>query len=306
MWALAIFFALSALVYFPSFSSLLAILMVGIVIPIPKWQDILAKFVHGKLKIIIAVSLALLTIFTAPTADVDVTTDNNPTITTENTTESVTEPAEEEITATESVGEATTETTKEPTEAVATEATTEPAVEVTTEVTTAPTTEPATEATTEPTTAPTTEPATEATTEPVTVPTTEPTIEPTTAPITEPPHSHSFSDVTCTAPKTCSCGATEGTASGHNWEDATCLAPMTCSVCGATSGTAMGHAFSNGDCTQCGEDDPNYVYETLVWIPTKGGKKYHSHAGCSNMEDPEQVTKSEAEDLGFEPCKRCY
>lgn len=47
-------------------------------------------------------------------------------------------------------------------------------------------------------------------------------------------------------------------------------------------------------------------YEVMVWIPTKGGKKYHTYAGCSNMDDPEYVTKEEAEELGFTPCKRCH
>jgi hypothetical protein len=41
-------------------------------------------------------------------------------------------------------------------------------------------------------------------------------------------------------------------------------------------------------------------------VPTKGGKKYHTNPGCSNMEDPEKVTLDEAEDLGFTPCKRCH
>ena len=43
----------------------------------------------------------------------------------------------------------------------------------------------------------------------------------------------------------------------------------------------------------------------LVWIPTNGGKKFHSHAGCSNMKDPRQVSRGEAESLGFTACKRC-
>lgn len=45
--------------------------------------------------------------------------------------------------------------------------------------------------------------------------------------------------------------------------------------------------------------------ETMVWIPSSGSK-YHSHSGCSNMNNPTQVTKSEAESRGFAPCKRCY
>ena len=43
----------------------------------------------------------------------------------------------------------------------------------------------------------------------------------------------------------------------------------------------------------------------MVWIP-KSGSKYHSNPGCSNMKNPSQVTKQEAENQGYEPCKKCY
>ncbi len=43
-----------------------------------------------------------------------------------------------------------------------------------------------------------------------------------------------------------------------------------------------------------------------VWIPTNGGKKYHSRPGCSNMKNPKEVTQEEAIRQGFGPCKRCY
>lgn len=46
--------------------------------------------------------------------------------------------------------------------------------------------------------------------------------------------------------------------------------------------------------------------EQYVWIPTKGGKKYHDNASCSGMNGPRQVTVSDAAALGFKPCKRCY
>ena len=59
----------------------------------------------------------------------------------------------------------------------------------------------------------------------------------------EPIHTHSFSDATCTQPKTCSCGATDGNALGHN--------------------------FENGTCTRCGDKDPNYK---LTSIFNKNGK----------------------------------
>ena len=46
--------------------------------------------------------------------------------------------------------------------------------------------------------------------------------------------------------------------------------------------------------------------ETLVWIPTNGGTKYHSKSSCSNMDNPQQVTLSEAQARGFTACKKCY
>lgn len=97
---------------------------------------------------------------------------------------------------------------------------------------------------------------------------------------TTPVHVHSFSLATCTDPATCACGATQGSPNDHN--------------------------FTGGKCASCGMADPDFQQTTNVWIPTKGGKKYHKSASCSNMKNPEEVTKSEAESRGFEPCKRCY
>ncbi len=167
------------------------------------------------------------------------------------------------------------------------------------QTTTAPIQESVTDA---PTTLPTKE--TEPTTTP-TEPTTAPT-EPTTEP-TEPVHLHEYLAATCTAPKTCqSCGETVGSALGHKWKDATCSEPKTCSVCGTTSGLTAGHNFHDGECTACGKSDPGYVAEVMVWIPTKGGKKYHSKSSCSNMDNPQRVTISEAKRQGFTACKKCY
>lgn len=44
----------------------------------------------------------------------------------------------------------------------------------------------------------------------------------------------------------------------------------------------------------------------LVWVPVKGGKKYHSKSSCSNMVNPMQVTVEHAVANGYTPCKRCY
>ena len=45
--------------------------------------------------------------------------------------------------------------------------------------------------------------------------------------------------------------------------------------------------------------------EEMVWIPSSGSK-YHNNPNCSNMNNPTQVTESEALSQGYEPCKRCY
>jgi hypothetical protein len=101
-----------------------------------------------------------------------------------------------------------------------------------------------------------TEVPTTSATESVTISTTPPVTVPTTPPITEPPHTHDFKPATCTAPKTCSCGATEGTANGHRWEEATYATPKICSVCNATEGNPIevpnkenyhGHVYTGGE-----------------------------------------------------------
>ncbi len=45
--------------------------------------------------------------------------------------------------------------------------------------------------------------------------------------------------------------------------------------------------------------------ETYVWI-TSGGKCYHSSSSCSNMKNPQKVTKDEAESKGKSRCPKCY
>lgn len=132
----------------------------------------------------------------------------------------------------------------------------------------------------------------------------ETTVEETTA---ETEHSHSFAEATCTKPETCTeCGETSGKAAGHDWEDATCEDPKTCAVCGKETGSVAAHDYEDGKCRWCGKVKSSSGGKDMVWIPTKGGKKYHSTKTCSNMDDPDHVTKEEAEDLGFTPCKKCY
>ena len=43
----------------------------------------------------------------------------------------------------------------------------------------------------------------------------------------------------------------------------------------------------------------------MVWIP-QSGTKYHSYSDCSNMKNPSQITRTQAEAQGYTPCKRCW
>lgn len=118
---------------------------------------------------------------------------------------------------------------------------------------------------------------------------------------------HSWQDATCEDPKKCaSCSETEGSAAGHDWKTATCTAPKTCSVCKEETGSTAKHTYKSGKCSFCGISEPGYSDGPMVWIPTRGGTKYHSRSDCSNMIDPDYVTLSRAIALGFTACKRCH
>lgn len=60
----------------------------------------------------------------------------------------------------------------------------------------------------------------------------------------KPTHTHKFSPATCTSPKKC--------------------------VCGATEGAAQGHRYINGSCNVCGAKDPNYVVSYTDITKKKG------------------------------------
>ena len=49
------------------------------------------------------------------------------------------------------------------------------------------------------------------------------------------------------------------------------------------------------------------IEDVMVWLPATG-EKYHNKNNCGRMnpDKTRQVTKSEAERLGYEPCSKCY
>lgn len=83
------------------------------------------------------------------------------------------------------------------------------------------------------------------------------------------------------------------------------------------TGSSTGNGSNNNTGSDAGNDTGNSGSEVtvpisedtqgnLVWVPTKGGTKYHNKATCSGMKDPKQVTVEHAEANGYTPCKKCY
>lgn len=42
-----------------------------------------------------------------------------------------------------------------------------------------------------------------------------------------------------------------------------------------------------------------------VWVPVRGGKKYHKKSECSGMIDPVWVNIPHATELGYTACMKC-
>lgn len=78
---------------------------------------------------------------------------------------------------------------------------------------------------------------------------------------------------------------------------------------GTNNTTANITAGSDGS-TQSSDNGGTTVTEqdnqsNTVWV-TEKGKKYHNKSTCSGMKSPIEISKEQAEQQGYEPCKRCY
>lgn len=75
------------------------------------------------------------------------------------------------------------------------------------------------------------------------------------------------------------------------------------------TGTA-GYSQSQAAVSEQPAADPAPQVQTqngTVYIASSGnGTKYHSNPSCSRMKDATPMTRSEAEALGYTPCKKCY
>lgn len=263
LWIAVAFFVLTALSSIPSISCVIALVAAVIIAPIEKWQGFLRKYINKTIKTIVVIVLAIVMVAVYPSAEMQDT--SNELNETPATTQAVTVPTEA--------------FTSTPTEAP----TTAPTVAPTVAPTTAPTVKPTVAPTQAPTVAPTEKPTEAPTAAPTVKPTEAPTQRPTQAPTekpTEPPHTHSFSAATCTKPKTCSCGETEGSANGHK--------------------------FAKGICSVCGAADPNY--SEITYILNVESKKFH-RPSCHRLPTDNRKdvdwSREEVIEQGYEPCKLC-
>lgn len=72
-----------------------------------------------------------------------------------------------------------------------------------------------------------------------------------------------------------------------------------------------GDSFAAKEETVSNTQENNSVDDTastdMVWVASSGkGKKYHSDPTCSNMKNPVQITKQQAEAQGKGACSKCY
>lgn len=107
----------------------------------------------------------------------------------------------------------------------------------------------------------------------------------------QPVHTHTWSAATCTAPKTCACGATEGSAKEHIWKEATYTFPKICALCGKTDGSPL-------------EAPEKENYHGHVYTGGSNSKKYHYETNCAGKYSHE-ITWEEVIRHGLEPCGTC-
>lgn len=73
----------------------------------------------------------------------------------------------------------------------------------------------------------------------------------------------------------------------------------------ADEAAALAAAQAEAEAQAQAEAQTQQPQEEMVWIPSSGSK-YHSRSSCSGMDNPQEVTLSKAESMGYTPCKRCH
>lgn len=96
VWGLSIVFLSGGFVFWPSVSGILAFVLVALILPIQKWQDLVSKVMKGKVKVIVAIILAIAMFSTMPatpeTGENGSETANTPTVATTDIPKTTSEP----------------------------------------------------------------------------------------------------------------------------------------------------------------------------------------------------------------------
>nr|WP_308647919.1 hypothetical protein [uncultured Agathobacter sp.] len=71
------------------------------------------------------------------------------------------------------------------------------------------------------------------------------------------------------------------------------------------SSSTTDYAESDDSDSAAVSDNSDQEQQDMVWV-NGTGKKYHRRSDCSNMKNAYQVTVEEAENMGKDPCKKCY
>ena len=74
---------------------------------------------------------------------------------------------------------------------------------------------------------------------------------------------------------------------------------------GESSDSTVNSAVSNNEAATSSTNGSGEQNNETVWV-SENGTKYHSKPDCSNMKTASEMPKSNAETLGYSPCKRCY
>lgn len=320
LWIATILLTLCALIFLVSFASLFAILAAVLIAPIEKWQLIVRKYIKTPIKVALAIILSVLMLFTVPSTE----TPEEPSDQGEQST-GVTDRDESDDKNDLSFDDVVendqnSEGTEEQNPTVNQTVTKEPEENTSTETLDDSKQEPE-----------------ESVKEP------EDTKKEPEDTKKEPSHAHSFAAATCTVPKTCTCGATEGAANGHNWKAATCTSAKKCSTCGVTEGEKADHSWKAATCTTaktctvckitegdksehswkdatysapktcsvCGTTTGSALevpgkenYHGHVYTGGSSSKKYHYEANCAGKNSHE-ITWDEVQNRNLGPCGTC-
>ncbi|MBQ8893533.1 MAG: hypothetical protein IJ043_03895 [Clostridia bacterium] len=275
LWILTAFFGLTAIAFFTSFSSLSSVITAAVVAPIPKWQEIMGKYLKKPIQIIAVVLLFVLVIATAPSEetpsspDVSVEeTEKDPGIVFDDVAEDADQPESDEIVHEHSFAEATCISPQKCTECGETLGEAKGHEWMAATCTAAKSCS---------------------------------VCGVTEGDVTE----HSWSPATCSAPKTCTvCGTTTGSSAGHKYSGGKW------SVCGKaleTSSNSLGSNSTSGGNSSgsaaTGDPDGDDSDGIMVYR-TPSGKRYHLDPECGGK-NSYSVSLQKAKNSGLTPCKKC-